>query len=72
MNLYHIRCGDDGCYTEDVEAARIIREGFDATPDTDNGKYDSACIKAGDRVIWQRAEAIAKWGEESVEDAEEV
>ena len=71
MKLYHVRCGDDGCYSADIEAAQIVRAGYDAAT-ADNGKYDSACIQAGERVVWQRAEAIAKWGEEAVEDAREV
>ena len=69
MKVYHVRCGDDGCYSDDIEAARIVRDGYDAATD---GEYDDACIQAGERVIWQRADAIAKWGEESVLDAEEV
>ncbi len=71
MKLYHVRCGYDGCHTDDIDAARIVREGWDAAT-AENGKYDDACVQVGERVIWQRADAIAKWGEEAVEDAEEV
>jgi len=70
-NLTKVICGDDTCYFDDSEKAEVFADVASAAPDA--RAYDKACTDhANEDGEWDYREAVARWGDDAVEDADEL